>query len=101
MKPTTSSTTDGTKPGPARVTSTPALVAAGTSTLLMSTATRTNADNRGSPANTAAGPAVMRSATITRASPAAATSRAGSSGASPSCSRKLPSARRAPSAWFP
>ncbi len=55
MKPTTSSTTDGTKPGPARVTSTPALVAAGTSTLLMSTATRTNADSRGSPVNTAAG----------------------------------------------
>src|SRR5216683_2766463 len=50
MKPSASSATDGTKPGPARVTSTPAAEAASTSMLRISTAQRTNARSFGRPA---------------------------------------------------
>ena len=64
MKPTASSLTDWTKPGLARVTSTPAFDAASTSMLRMSTAQRTIARRFGRLANTSAGAAVSRSATI-------------------------------------
>ena len=64
MKPIPTSVTLSTKPGVARVTSTPAALAAGTSMVLISTATRRKATRSGAAAKVSALPGVARSATI-------------------------------------
>jgi hypothetical protein len=101
MKPTASSLTDGTKPGLARVTRTPALDAASTSMLRMSTAQRTMARSFGKLANTSAGTAVRRSATIRSASRAAPINAAGSSDSSDSCSSTSPASSSPRNAFSP
>ena len=58
--PSTISVTEVTKPALACVTSTPALLAAATSTLRMSIAQRRNAMSRGRRSKTAAGPGDWR-----------------------------------------
>ena len=60
MKPTTSSVTEVTKPALACVTSTPALLAAATSTLRMSIAQRRKAFSFGRLWNSSAGPGDCR-----------------------------------------
>ena len=64
MKPNTCSATEVTKPALACVTSTPALLAAATSTLRMSIAQRRNATSLGRRSNTAAGPGDWRYETM-------------------------------------
>jgi hypothetical protein len=86
MKPMASSATDRTKPGPARVTRTPAAEAAPTSTLRISTAQRTKARKFGSFGNISPGPAVSRSATMISTSRAASMRPAASSASLASCS---------------
>ena len=86
MKPIASSATAGTKPGEARVTSTPTSDAAATSMLRISTAQRTMARSFGSCGKISPLPSVTRSATMMSTSCAAATSPAASSASSPSCS---------------
>ena len=92
MRPMISSHTAGTKPGEARVTSTPAAEAATTSTVRISTALRTKATRPGSAWNSAAGPGTARSATMTR------TPRAASISASPSSDWPVRFSRTSPSA---
>jgi hypothetical protein len=86
MKPSASSATDWTKPGPARVTNTPAAEAASTSMLRISTAQRTKARKFGSAGNISPGPAVSRSATMISTSRAASIRPAASSASFASCS---------------
>jgi len=92
ISPIASSLTAGTQLRLAWVTSTPCALAASTSMLRMSTATRQTATRSGSAANSAASQGVARSATTMRQSRAAATSAGVSSGPASSCRTTSPSA---------
>ena len=101
MKPTTSSATESMNPGLARVTRTPFAEAAPTWTLRMSTAQRTNATSSGSCSNTAAGPSVARSETMTWQPPASSISCDAARGSLLSFRRTSPSSRNRASASSP
>ncbi len=101
ISPMASSLTADTQLRLALVTSTPCALAASTSMLRMSIATRDTDTRPGSAANSSAGQAVARSATMIWQDRAAAISAGVSSGSCPSCSTTSPSARSPESARAP
>ena len=101
IAPSTHSATAVVKPALACVTSTPAALAAATSTLRMSIAQRWNTASAGLRANRSALPGVCRSLTITWQPRAASINVSPSSALSLSFSRTSPSARRPARALSP
>ena len=95
------SDTDAMKPGVARVTSTPCALAASTSMLRISTATRRNAQQSGASGKNSAGPGVWRSDTMISQPFAASASALASSTLPEVLSRTSPSLRISASARGP